>query len=117
MPAAIAATNLKAVLLAFGFFHLPTAAPDLQMALCVGAALALVGAAFRVGLLRIAIFVPQHLLLGGMAWGGLLASYQGNYLDGTSMAWVHINADQVGYVALFVVHSSAIVRRCRDPNG
>lgn len=115
--AALGATNLTAVLLAFRFNHLANGMAYMQLMMCAAAALALFGAFCRLGWVRIVIFIPQHLILGAMAWGGVYAAHVGHYLDKTPMAWSHISADQFGYVALFVVHSSAIVRRCRDPNG
>lgn len=116
-PSAIHATNLTAVSMAFRFLHLANGIVCLQIIMYTAAALAVIGAFFRLGWIRVAIFIPQHLILGAMAWGGLLAAYQGHYLDGTQVSWAHITADQAGYVALFLMHSSAIIRRCQDPNG
>jgi hypothetical protein len=38
-------------------------------------------------------------------------------LDGTVEPWEHIAADQTALLALFVIHTSAILRRARDPRG
>jgi hypothetical protein len=113
----IGATNVLGVVMALQFFRLPSSVPFMQVLMCAAAVLGLFGAMFRVGYLRLAVFVPQHLILGAMAWGGVVAAAKHQYLDGVPMGWGHINADQVGYMALFVIHSSAIGRRCWDPNG
>lgn len=111
------ATNVDGILLAFRYLHLVKGIPGLQVWMYVATILALFGAFFRVGWIRIIVFLPQHALLGAMTWGGILAAYQGSYLDGTPMSWAHIFVDQIGYPILFIIHSSAILRRCKDPNG
>jgi hypothetical protein len=116
-PPAIHATDLTAVMLAFRLDHLAHGIAWMQLLMCAASSLAVAGAFFRVGWVRIVIFIPQHLILGAMAWGGLYAALLGHYLDATPMVWSHINADQIGYICLFFVHSSAILRRCWDPNG
>ncbi len=85
--------------------------------LVAAATLGLIGALFRLGWIRLAVFLPQHFFLGIMAGGGMYAAWQGVYLDGTPMSWAHILTDQVPVSVLFFVYSSAIVRRARDPNG
>lgn len=80
-------------------------------------ALAMLGAMCRLGWVRLLVFVPQHFCLGVMAFGGLYAASRGSYLDGVVMPWGHILTDQLPISALFAVHTSAIVRRARDPNG
>jgi hypothetical protein len=81
------------------------------------AILALFGTLMRLGWVRLAIFIPQHFILGVSALGGAFATINGAYLDGTVIAWQHIMADQTPAAMLFAVHSSAILRRARDPNG
>jgi hypothetical protein len=81
------------------------------------AILALAGALLKMGWPRLAIFAPQQFLLFAMALGGLVAAYDGAYLDGTVIAWSHILSDQLVTVGLFAIHWHATVRRSRDPNG
>jgi hypothetical protein len=116
-PAALHATDLAALVMAFRYIHLMDGILFLQVIMVLSSGAALCGAFYRLGYVRLIIFMPQHLLLAAMAWGGIVAAIHGSYLDGTPMAWAHISADQIGYMALFSIHSSAIVRRCRDPNG
>lgn len=116
-PAAGNATSMKALLLTILALGIPGNDRALSYTMIITALLALYGAMFRVGKIRLAVFIPQHLMLGVMAIGGLWAAAHGAYLDGTAMPWVHILADQLGIVALFVVHTSAIIRRAQDPNG
>jgi hypothetical protein len=109
------ATPLRGLLYVFWAFGI---APKLAIPiLMVSAMLGLVGALCRLGWIRLAIFLPQHLCLGIMAGGGVFAAWQGAYLDGTALPWVHILVDQIPVSAIFLVHTSAIVRRARDPNG
>jgi hypothetical protein len=115
-PAAGNATGMRALLTvldAAGGGSAEGAAP----AMVIAALLAAAGALLRLGWVRLLIFVPQHLVLGVMALGGLYAASRGAYLDGTVIGWEHILADQLPLAALFVVHSSAILRRAWDPNG
>jgi hypothetical protein len=107
------ATDLIAIFLAFHYFGWDIDATFLQALICCASSLAVVGVVFSVGWVRLATFVPQHLVLGAMGWGGVLAAWQGHYLDGTPMSWGHIGADQIGYITLFIIHSYAIWRRCR----
>ena len=79
--------------------------------------LAICGTLLKLGWIRIVTLLPQHFILTIMTIGGLYASWIGTYLDGTKMQWEHILADQMPLVALFIVHSSAILRRVNDPNG
>jgi hypothetical protein len=116
-PASIKATCLYALVSVFHLFVRNDNMIVLYILLVASASLSLTGALFRLGWARLLIFLPQHFVLGIMAYGGLIAALEGRYLDGTVMDWSHISADQVGFICLFVVHSSAIVRRCRDPNG
>ena len=74
-------------------------------------------AVLRLGFIRLMLFLPQHFFLGIMALGALVAVVQGSYLDGVIMEPSHILADQLPIFALFIVHSSAIIRRSRAPNG
>lgn len=119
--AAANATPISALIYVFAKFGSAVGLPYfvwwLPPALCASAALALVGALFRLGWIRLAIFIPQHFLLGAMVVGSIYAVGQGAYLDGTVKPWQHIAADQIGMLALFIVYSSAILRRCSDPDG
>lgn len=81
------------------------------------AALALGGTLLRLGWIRLALFFPQHFFLGVMALAGLYAASRGSYLDGTVISWVHILTDQLPVTALFIIHTSAIMRRAWDPDG
>jgi hypothetical protein len=79
-------------------------------------ALALIGAFGKLGRARLAMLIPQQLVLSGMAYGGIIATIRGQYLDGTPIAAAHISVDQAGYGALCVIHLLAIIRRARVPN-
>lgn len=81
------------------------------------ATIAFFGAIFRLGWIRLALFLPQNLILGGMAIGGVIAAMHGSYLDGTVKPWEHISADQAWCLGFWLVHCSAILRRARAPNG
>ncbi len=116
-PQALRATDMTALFLALRMINLQIHVPSLQIIMILSSILALIGAFFRVGRIRLIVFLPQHLIIGAMAWGGLYASYVGHYLDGTHVSWAHISVDQIGYLSLFSIHSSAIIRRYRDPNG
>jgi hypothetical protein len=91
-------------------------------AMLVSAGLAFVGALHRVGWARLLVFfIPQNVFAGAMAAGGLVATYNGAYLDGTktypdgtAIGWAHISGDQVAFSALFVIHFFATWRRCVD---
>lgn len=113
-PAASNATCMMALLITFRAIHEARILPTIMI---VTAVLALVGAVSRIGWLRLVIFLPQHFMLGVMAVGGLGAAVLGMYLDGTVKQWSHILSDQLPLVALFAIHTSAIIRRARDPNG
>jgi len=78
------------------------------------AILGLAGALLRLDWIRLALFMPQQIVLGIMAGGGMLAAHQGMYFDGTIVPWQHIYVDQMGMVALFIAHLFAILRRCWD---
>lgn len=112
-PAAGHATNLKAFLI---FLHIAKIDFGSDI-LFITAILALIGTLFHLGWIRLALFIPQHFILGVMTLGGMYAAYRGQYLDGTIMQWEHIFTDQLPLLALFIVHSSAIIRRARDSNG
>ncbi len=79
--------------------------------------MALCGTLLRLGWIRICLLIPQHFILGIMSIGGLYAAWIGMYLDGVPMQWEHILADQMPLLALFLVHSTAIIRRVNTPNG
>lgn len=79
---------------------------------------ALFGACFRIGYVRLLLFTCQQIILTLMLGGGVLAALGGRYLDGTAVASPHIVTDQVCLLSpLWLIHVSAIIRRCRDPNG
>lgn len=115
------ATPIAALIYAFVKTGDAAGLPDLvwwlPWVLIASACIALVGAVFRFGWIRLALFLPQHLFLAGQMAGCVAAMIHGAYLDNTIKPWEHISADQAGVIALFVIHSSAILRRCRDPNG
>lgn len=110
-------TGLLAILISLRSVYEGNGLPVIITTMAITAMISLVGAIFRLGWLRLALFLPQHFLLGIMAIGGVAAAIQGHYLDGTVIPWSHILADQLSMTALFVIHSSAIVRRAGDPNG
>lgn len=95
----------------------PDGATFASLMMIAGAILALIGALFRFGWIRILLFIPQQAILCFMAGGGMVAVQQGAYLDGTVIPWQHISADQIWPLAVLVIHTSAILRRCWDPNG
>lgn len=115
-PPAVGATPLLAMLISLQVMGLGSV-HGLAICLLIGAALAVVGAIFRIGCARLAILMPQNFLLGVMAFGGIVAAAHGRYLDGTTIPGVHIFADQLGMLALLVIHSVAIIDRSRDPDG
>lgn len=80
-------------------------------------ALALVGAFAKVGWARVAMLIPQQMVLAGMAYGGFIATIHGRYLDGTTVPAAHISVDQSSYIALCAVHLLAILRRAKVQNG
>lgn len=114
-PSAAGATPTLALLSTLHALYRPDG-PHLMSAIMMATAdLALVGAMFPVGRWRLAMLLPQHLILGIMALGGWLAVSQGAYLDGTVIPWPHILVDQVTVTAIWVMHSNAILRRARAP--
>lgn len=115
-PLAINATGLAALFYAFTSIGCRSL-NVLSGTMVVTAVLSLMGAICCLGWIRLMIFLPQHFLLGIMAIGGMVAAFHGSYLDGTVKPWEHIAADQFPMLTLFAIHSSAIVRRARDPNG
>lgn len=111
---AVKATATEAVLKVFRVVGAPDGADFMAALLLASALSALAGTFLRLGWPRLAILLPQHLTLGIMAFGGVVAAAHGTYLDGTAIPWSHIVTDQIGYAALFVAHTSAILRRARD---
>ena len=79
--------------------------------------LALLGSYGKLGWVRLALLVPQQMVLAGMAYGGIWATIHGRYLDGTVVPSAHISVDQSGYVALCAMHFLAILRRAKVRNG
>lgn len=114
---AYSATSLIALLKVFHVLGSPDGTHFLSAVMIASALFGLWGATCRMGWARLAVFVPQHILLGIMTGGAVWAWLLGHYLDGTVVPWQHIATDQIVLIALFAVHTSAIVRRCRDPNG
>lgn len=116
-PATGGATCLIYVLHAMHALDSPDGRIFASSVMILAAILALIGGLFRFGWIRILLFIPQQALLCFMAGGGVVAIQQGAYLDGTIMPWQHISADQIWPIAVLVIHTSAILRRCWDPNG
>lgn len=85
--------------------------------LAICATMAIFGAIMHIGRARIYYFVPQHILLGIMGFGGLMAAMSGAYLDGTHIPWSHILNDQMAYFFIFSLHFDAIIKRARDHSG
>ena len=106
------ATCMRAIVFVFETFGISLGL--LVPLFLITAILAMVGALANLGWGRLMIFMPQHFFLGVMAIGGIFASMAGHYLDGTVVQWQHILTDQLPMVALFVVHSSSIIRRARE---
>jgi hypothetical protein len=122
-PMTARATNLTALVLGFGAIHAPGGLYFIAAVMIASAALALVGAIVRLGVIRVLLFCPQLILLGATAYGGQWAALHGHYLDGTahypnglSIPWQHISADQIAWLGLFFVYASAVARRCWEPN-
>lgn len=109
------ATDTTSLLFVFQTIGLDKSAMVLLMV--ATATLATLGMLLRLGWTRLAMFMPQHFFLGVMAIGGIFAVAQGKYLDGTVVIWAHILTDQLPIIALFFVHSGAIIRRSWDLNG
>jgi hypothetical protein len=110
------ATAVLALVVALGVLLGPH--PNIVAGIMAGSAiLALAGAMMRIGRARLAIFAPQQFLLFAMAAGGLVAAWDGAYLDGTVIDWSHILSDQLVTAGLFAIHWNATVRRARDPSG
>lgn len=121
-PYAGDATNIKALLMflkniGIDYIYLGLSYEIKPWILVIAGVLGLFGTLLRLGWIRIASFIPQHFILGTMAIGAIYAAYIGQYLDGTPMHWEHILTDQIPVIALFLVHSNAIIRRVNDPNG
>ena len=119
--AAANATSVAALIYAFAGFGIFVGMPDLvaglPLVMIFTAAMALVGALFRIGRPRLALFFPQHFLLFIMLVGAAIAVSHGAYLDHTPKPWQHIAADQLPVLVLFYLHARAIIRRAREPNG
>lgn len=63
----------------------------------------------RITLLKIALLIPQQLILGISAAGALRAMYLSHYADGVIRARGFIIADQLPAVLALLVHSITIV--------
>lgn len=114
---AAGATPILEIIQAANRVGLPHGTRFVAVCLIGSALLALFGVACRLGRVRVLLLALQHLLVGIMAYGGIRASLLGRYLDGTTIPWPHIAADQAGLLALFAIHTGAILRRCWDPDG
>jgi len=111
-------TSVYALLYSLGEFGISAGAAI--PILIVTSVLALVGAQYRLGWLRIVAYLPQQVFLMVMAAGGPVAAYLGHYLDNTAsptITWAFISTDQMWVSCVFVVHLSGVIRRLRDPNG
>jgi hypothetical protein len=112
------ATNLMSLQIVFSALGSHGYGGRLVAAIMISAAiLALIGALFRLGRIRLLLFMPQLFCLGVMAIGGLSAAWSGAYLDHTPMPWDHILADQLPSGILFGIYWNAIIWRGREPNG
>jgi hypothetical protein len=116
-PSAAGSTGLIAVIHVMGVIGAPESRVFAGSVMMLSAGMALIGAYYRLGYVRLLLFTLQHFVLGVMAAGGVWAVVRGRYLDGTVIPAPHIFTDQCVLIALFVIHTSAIIRRCRDPNG
>jgi hypothetical protein len=116
------ATALRAVIEVFRVLHNPHMVAGAMM---LSAVLAIAGTLLRLGWARLLVFlIPQNIFAGAMAYGGLVATYNGTYLDGTQtypdgslIGRAHISGDQIAFMAIFITHISATVWRCRDRAG
>jgi hypothetical protein len=114
------ATALRAVIEVFRVMQHPNM---VAAAMVASAILAIIGTLFHIGWARMLVFfIPQNIFAGAMAAGGLVATYNSAYLDGTRtypdgspIGWAHISGDQVAFSALFVLHFLATWRRCGEP--
>lgn len=111
---AVNATPTTALLVVFHAADSPDGARFMAIIVLLSAFTALAGTLLRVGWVRLATLMPQHFFLGIMAFGGMWAALHSAYLDGTARPWQHIATDQIGLVALFAIHSYAILRRAQD---
>lgn len=116
-PATVNATSILALQIIEKLIYSHDGLRYIILAVWLSAIAALIGTLCKIERGRLFIFLPQHLFLGIMAFGGLWAMWKGHYLDGTKIPWPHISADQVAYIVLFAIHSYAIIRRCHDPDG
>lgn len=112
-PHAIGATPLLALRMVIHLFGLRHSHEWLGVGLIISALVAIAAAFGRVGRARIWALTPQHLVLGIEAAGGIWATAIGRYLDGTVIPWQHISTDQAPTAILFLVHTAAVIWRCR----
>lgn len=113
------ATALRAVIEVFDILHYHSLVAVTMLA---SALLAVAGTLFRLGWARMVVFfIPQNVFAGAMAFGGIVAAFEGayldgtrTYLDGTLIGWAHISGDQVAFTALFIIHLFATWRRCNE---
>jgi len=116
MPSAGGATCLLALLRTSHAMENPDGQHIVTAVMIAGGICGMIGTVCRVGPIRIFLFLPQQMLLGVMAFGGIVASYQGKYLDGTVISGAHIAADQMVYLFLLIAHTNAMIRRSREPS-
>jgi hypothetical protein len=112
-PSAVNPSSLLALHRWVAFGIVPVSTPWLVAVMLASVAMAVYGALFRVGWLRLGFFVPQQWLLGIMGWGGVYAALQGAYLDGTPIPLPQIFNDQSVYITVFLVHIWAMGFRAR----
>src|SRR5215469_4040812 len=72
-PLTINATNITAIVLGFHALHMEPPLATVEWSMIGFAALAMAGAVLHLGRARLAFFVPQAVILGGVAYGGQAA--------------------------------------------
>jgi hypothetical protein len=113
------ATALRAILEVFMIIQHQSL---VAIAMVISAILAITGTLFHLGRERMLVFfIPQNIFAGAMAAGGLVATYNSAYLDGTKtypdgspIGWAHISGDQIAFSAIFILHFLATWWRCRE---
>lgn len=110
-PESAGATSMIALLGGMHALDSPDGARFMCATMLFTGTLSLVAALFPVGPARLAMFLPQHLMLAVMALGGLAAAWHGEYLDGTIIPRAHIFTDQIWLSSVWCMHMNAILRR------
>jgi hypothetical protein len=116
-PVSSGATCLLALVRVFHSAGSPDGLHFISFFMLASVLLAMYANLMKIGKSRLFLFIPQHILLGIMAGGGVLATWEGRYLDGTVIPWQHVWADQSMILAAFLMHTLAILLRCWDPDG